>query len=432
MFYVIVPILLIFLHFLNVRKRPAKTESDLSNALFPFMHLYYASKYLTPVKKAAWKSDFESYFSENKAPENREELQDSQEIRINAVGDVMMRSELTLGNPEPLWELVGPELFGSDITFGNMEFAVNNNWLIDRTIRYSMSEVQADIMVEDKRFGKFDIMSVGNNHINDSLSEGIYSSLRYLDSKGILHVGASKSQEDVDKFPIIEKKGIKTAFLSYTFSTNGIPLEKDCQFGTNLVRFNAINPADYDPSLIHKHIAKAREEGADIIVASLHWGVEFEYYPSQRIVERGHELLEKGVDIIIGHHPHIINPSEWYRTRDGRDTLCLYSLNGVTTKALITVQQNMGQIAGITLEKGFDSEKNEITRIKEVELTPTYFMHRGKGKKSCHRVLPLFETAEKLENGEIPEYINLYHRLRLRFAYREYKKYFQQKYFQYK
>jgi len=432
LYLIFVPFLLIIIYVFNPQKKPLPTESDLSHCRMPWMHLYYANKFLRPVKRAARGSNLENYFRDNVAPENREILKESEELSINAVGDVMIRTEISRGDHSALWEEVGQDLFSSDITFGNMEFAVNEKWPIDKIIRFSMKESEAEVMIEDDRFGKFDIMALANNHINDSLCEGIQSTRRYLDGKGILHVGANSSKEDMNNFPIIEKKGIKIAFLAYTFSTNGIPLEADCRYGTNLIRFNALDPDDYDPSLIHSHIQKARDEGADIIIASLHWGVEFEYYPPVRIVERGHALLEDGIDVIIGHHPHILNPSEWYRTKDGRDTLCFYSLNGMTMQALPWVSQNMGQIAGINLEKGIDKNGDEIVRIKDASLTPTLFLHSGRGKKSRHRILPLFKTIDKMKMGEKLSYLNLYQKARIRFADKQYKKYFKQKSFQYK
>lgn len=433
MSYSIIAIVLITIFYIfNPKKRPLPTESDLSNKIFPLFHLYYASKYLNPVKRAEKGSDLEKYFRENKAPQLREKLKDSKEILINAVGDIMIRTEISRGNFSALWEEIGPHLFNSEITFGNMEFAVNENWKIDKTIRFSMAHSQADVMLGDERFGHFDIVSLANNHINDSLSEGIRTTGEYLDSKGILHVGANPTEEDRDSFPIIEKEGIKTAFLSYTFSTNGVPLEPDFHHGTNLIRFNALNSSEYDPSLIERHIGLAKERGADLIIASLHWGVEFEYYPPTRIVERGHQLLEKGIDIIIGHHPHILNPSEWYRTKDGRDTVCFYSLNGVTSQTLPTVPQNMGLIAGIRIEKGFDCENRVITRIKDIEMTPTFFLRSGTGIKSSHRILPLLDTIKKINRGKEAPYISLFQKMRLRYADREFRKYFKQDSFRYK
>ncbi|MDA3808970.1 MAG: CapA family protein [Spirochaetaceae bacterium] len=240
----IIFLLLLVFYILSPWKYPWITESDLSHCKIPWMHLYYANKYLRPVKRSARKSFLEEYFRNNKAPQFREPLKDAEVLTINAVGDVMVRGEFSKGDHSTIWENTGADLFSSDLTFDNMEFSVNENWLIDKTIRYSMTYNQADVMVEHPAYGKFDIMSLANNHINDSLHEGILSSREYLDKKGIIHVGANRNATDQINFPIIEKNGIKIVFLGYTFTTNGIPLEKDSLFGTNLVRFNAINKKD--------------------------------------------------------------------------------------------------------------------------------------------------------------------------------------------
>ena len=430
-FFAFLLFLLIF-YIISPWKYPWITESDLSNKDTPWFQLYYANKYLRPVKRAARNSNLEEYFNNNSAPLYGEPLQDSSQLTINAVGDVMVRGEFSEGDSATIWDDCGKDLFSSDLTFGNMEFSVNENWLIDKTIRYSMTHKQADVMVEHPVHGKFDILTLANNHINDSLSQGIITTQEYLDKKGIVHFGANISHEDQDEFPVIEKNGIKVAFIGYTFTTNGIPLEDDFQFGTNHIRFNAKDEKIYDPGMIHRHIKIARERGADLIIASLHWGVEFEYYPPVRIVKRGHEILEAGVDIIIGHHPHILNPSEWYKTKDGRDTLCLYSLGSVTTTAMPWVVMNTAQIAGILLEKGINSKGETEVRIEDVTLTPTFFMRRGRGKTSSHRILPLLKTVEQLKKGEKPEYINMLQRFRLKLADREYRKFFIQKAFKYR
>jgi len=424
--------ILLILYIVSPWKYPWITESDLSTKKSPWMQLYYANKYLRPVKRAARNSGLEEYFASNAAPDYSEPLKVSSALTINAVGDVMVRGEFAKGDSTTIWEDTGEYLFSSDLTFGNMEFSVNENWLIDKTIRYSMTHKQADVIVEHPSYGKFDIMTLANNHINDSLSQGIITTREYLDKKNIIHFGANISSEDQDVFPIVERNGIKIAFLGYTFTTNGIPLEEDFQFGTNHIRFNAIDEKNYDPAMIFRHIKIAKEKGAELIIASLHWGVEFEYYPPVRIVRRGHEILEAGVDIIIGHHPHMLNPSEWYKTKDGRNTVCLYSLGSVTTTAMPWIAQNTSQIGELSLEKGINSEGEAEVRIKDVILTPTFFMRKGRGRSSCHRILPLFHTVEKIKRGEKPEYINSLQRIRLTLAEREYRKYFMQKAFKYK
>lgn len=429
--YLIIFIIVLILLFLNKRKRPMPTESDLSVALFPWMHLYYASKYLTPVIKPARKSGLEKHFRENRAPVYEDKLSDRRTLKLNAVGDIMIRTEISKGNKSVLWEDIGESLFSSDLTFGNLEFAVNDKWPIDKTIRFSIKESDAKIMLGDSRYGHFDILSLANNHINDSLSAGTVSTLDYLDKMGIAHTGANRSPEEVDNFPILDKNGIKIAFLGYTFSNNGVPFEKGKSYGTNLVRFNALKEKNYNPEIIYRQIDLAKKRGADLIIASLHWGLEFEYYPPERIVERGHDLMDKGIDVIIGHHPHILNPSEWYKTADGRNALCFYSLNCVTSQSLPLPQQNTGEIAGITIEKGIDENGNSVTRLAEAELTPTFFMRSGRGSRSAHRILPLYKTIKKLEDGESIPYLGWRKRIQLKKSYKEYRKYFHQKAFLY-
>ena len=160
--------------------------------------------------------------------------------------------------------------------------------------------------------------------------------------------------------------GVKIALLAYTFSTNGIALDPDRTFGANVVRFNALRDADYDPDLVHHHIELARKRGADLIVSSHHWGVEFEYYPPARIVTRAHELLDAGIDIIVGHHPHILNPTEWHVTPDGRTTVCLYSLGNLTSWALLHPMQRLSEVA----EVGGPCSQTGHLRLRPMDRAP--------------------------------------------------------------
>lgn len=318
----------------------------------------------------------------------------------------MARPDLVHPASTHLWDNVGKGLFAGDFVIGNLEFAVNPEWFILKLIRYSVPSVFAEPLLGDQRFGRFDCVAAANNHINDSLSGGIISTCDYLEKINMPYSGTSRMPEDVDDFPIFERGGIKIAVLAYTFSTNGIPLDEGFSHGVNLVRFNALKDSDYDPSLIYRHITLARERGADIIIASNHWGVEFEYYPSSRLVRRAHDLLEAGIDIIIGHHPHTLNPSEWYVTKDGRTTLCLYSLGNLTSYALIRPLQKMSLIAEITVETGFDEDGKRVVRLKDATLIPTYFMMKGKGKRADHRIVPILSYAKLIREGKSPAHLN--------------------------
>ena len=291
-------------------------------------------------------------------------------------------------------------------------------------MRYSVPPSYAEMLLGDPRHGRFDVLALANNHINDSLSQGITSTCDHLDSVGIAHVGANRSAAEQDEFPILEANGVKIAVLAYTFSTNNIPLEAGFEFGTNLVRFNALNDEDYDPSLILRHIALARERGADYIISSHHWGIEHEYYPPRRIVDRAHALLDAGIDLIVGHHPHGLNPVERYRASDGRDCLVFYSLGSLNTYGLISVIHKFSQIAEIVLKAGRNTDGKTVVRPRRIALTPVYYSrNRVKGGWS-HRLLSLRQGIDALRSGRVPEHYSRKDVRSIRYLAGQYERYF--------
>ncbi|MGM0461501.1 MAG: CapA family protein [Fibrobacterota bacterium] len=407
------------------RRRPWKTESDLSNRLFFYFKFYYSTKYLSSVKRAA-DNGLEAYFKNNTAPVYAAE-DTSSSCTISAAGDLMMRRDLAFPASRNVWAEIEDTLFDADFTTGNLEFAVNPSRQYYQIIRYSVEEKYAEPFLDLPQKGSFDYVSIANNHINDSYTEGICHTIDFLNRKGVYHSGCAKSADDRDDFPVVDIGGIKTAFLAYSFSTNGIPLDRGFEHGVNLIRFNALKDEDYDPSLIFRHIQLAKERGAELIVANNHWGIEFEYYPSPRLVRRAHELMDAGVDIIIGHHPHMVNPSEWYRTKDGRNALCFYSLGNLTSFALKRPTMKMSQIVRIRVEKESGGDRNSAVRISQAEIIPTFFCKKGRGTHADHRILPLFETAQKIREGRCDTTLSRLRRFQILHACREYERYFLQK-----
>ncbi|MDC7225697.1 MAG: CapA family protein [Spirochaetales bacterium] len=397
---IVLYLVLLVLYSLNPFKRPRLTESDLSNKeWFFFFYNYYGAKYLVPTKRSSRNSRYNHRFfmteAVDSAPKTEENAtfcrqQSDDSIVISAVGDIMFRKDFTNGVSPSLWDSVEEDLFDSDFVMGNMEFAVNDNEVIEKTIRFSIRSVIADQLLRpgDKFF---DFLSTANNHINDTLSDGVQSSIEYLNERNIYHTGSYYGGMKNPEFPVIEIGGIKTAVLAYTFSTNGINLEEDKDYGLNLVRFNAINEDDYDPSIIHRQIEEAKKQGAELIVAQLHWGVEFEYYPPKRIMERGQDLMEAGIDLIIGHHPHMLNPAQWYKRRDGRRCLCFYSLGNLTSSTLPFPMQNLSLQVKVAVKKNADTGQAEISGA---QMRPMFFSRRKRNGNIDHRILPLYEALE--------------------------------------
>ena len=143
--------------------------------------------------------------------------------------------------------------------------------------------------------------------------EGLIETLEFLDSRGYPHVGTARSPEERDKVAMVEKGGVKVAFVSFTFGTN---TSKIPEGKAHLVNSLRLNKPDEDLSPLATQIAAARAAGADFVVALLHWSLEFETYPATNIVAMGHRVAELGVDAIIGNHPHNVQPIEKHRFAD--------------------------------------------------------------------------------------------------------------------
>ena len=163
----------------------------------------------------------------------------------------------------------------------------------------------------------FDLFLTANNHCLDRGSKGVFRTVDVLDSLNIKHIGTYKSKQDRDtKYPLIIRKGdIKIGMLNYTYGTNGI-----------FAKQGAI--IDYiDTTLIKRDIAFCNIKGADIIIANVHWGEEYQL--NQNIHQKilADWLHKKGVRIIIGSHPHVIQPIEAATDSCGNiENITVYSL----------------------------------------------------------------------------------------------------------
>jgi poly-gamma-glutamate synthesis protein (capsule biosynthesis protein) len=181
------------------------------------------------------------------------------------------------------------------------------------------------IFTGNGQFKGYDVLSVANNHSLDMGVDGLLNTLQLLQQKGIAYTGAAITKAAQNDFPIIDRKGIKVAFLSATFSFNKEQLPEDKQWLCNHISLNRSNP---DISLLVKQAAIARQRGADIIVASLHMGCAYQVYPNMHTVNNIHAICDAaGIDIVIAGHPHHAQPMELYQSvTTGKQHFIVYSL----------------------------------------------------------------------------------------------------------
>lgn len=174
-----------------------------------------------------------------------------------------------------------------------------------------------DSYAKQLRESGFDLFLTANNHCLDRRDRGLKRTIAALDSLGIPHIGtyvndAARQQQ----VPVITTiKGVRFAFLTYTYGTNGIPVQ-----GGVVVDF-------IDRARIAADIALARGRGAQVICVCLHWGIEYQLKPVESQRSLADFLVDQGVDLIIGSHPHVVEPMEMrHSARHDKDVLLVYSL----------------------------------------------------------------------------------------------------------
>lgn len=219
-----------------------------------------------------------------------------------------------------------------------------------------------------------DVLSTANNHSMDKGYSGLTSTLDFLDKFGISHTGTYRSKEEQDTILVKDVNGIKIAFLSFTYGTNGITVPSDKSYCVNLI----------DKDLIKKQIELAKEQNVDVICVNMHWGIEYKLKQNKTQEDLADFLFKNGVDLILGSHPHVLEPME-KRTvtlEDGttKDGFVIYSL-GNFMSGQIYANTKSSVILDIQITK---SEDNKIS-IDSVNYTPIYLYDKGSSASSRTR-----------------------------------------------
>ena len=304
-----------------------------------------------------------------------------EKVTIGAIGDILIHDVVYQDayngqnyNFDPMFENMKALLEKPDILTANQESMLGGLELgLSGYPRFNSPHEVADALIHTG----VDIVSTANNHTLDKGIKGIQSEAAYLQSIGLPYVGSFVDDKDQQNLRIINKNGIKICFLSYTYGTNGIPLPKGKDFLVNLI----------DREKMKGEIHRARN-AADIVVMSIHWGIEYQRIPTNNQKDLARFLANEGVDIIFGSHPHVLQPMEWLNTTDGRKAFVVYSLGN-----FISAQNNnykdIGGLATIDVTKQI-TDKGTTIEISNPLFFPTYVTSQ---KYHHFKVVPLEQAA---------------------------------------
>lgn len=204
----------------------------------------------------------------------------------------------------------------------------------------------------------FNLANLATNHCLDKAEQGIINELEAFSKTEIVTDGVYTSQEAFDTIPTFTKKGIIFSFLAYTYGTNGIEAP------------NAYNVSYFDDAQIQSDVQRAKEI-SDVVIVSAHWGDENTFAPNDFQTHYAQLFADCGVDVVIGTHPHTIQPVEWISGSSGNKMLCVYSLGNFIGGMLTTDNAIGGDIT-------FDFVKeNEDISIENVKWIPTFIHFEG-------------------------------------------------------
>ncbi|WP_017380521.1 CapA family protein [Paenisporosarcina sp. TG-14] len=310
-----------------------------------------------------------------------------------AIGDILLHEAVYLDASTPqgsydfssMFTKVKPFLEGADIAVANQETMIGGVELGLSSYPTFNSPYEIGDALKDSGI---DIVTIANNHTLDRGEKAIVNGINHWDRIGMLYTGAFKSKEDREDIRTIKKNDITFSFMSYSYGTNGIPVPEGKPYLINLI----------DLPLIKQDVEKAKLI-SDVVVVSMHWGNEYEKKPNQTQIDLATELSDMGVDIIIGHHPHVLQPVEWIERSDGSRTFVMYSL-GNFLSGQVGLEKLIGGIGGIEITKTAYEGKSTIA-LANPSFVPTYGYYDN---WSNFEVIPFYQ----LNDSYLPNYLMHY------------------------
>ena len=330
---------------------------------------------------------------ENKTNNNSEETPTDTTFTLTAIGDIMCHNTQYLDayNDETgeydfsyVFDDISLYTKTADICVGNLETTFAGEDVGYSS--YPTFNTPDSLAYELKDIG-VDVLSTAGNHALDKGFNGLSRTIDVLNDADISHLGTYKSKEEQDKTLIKYVKGIKIAFVNFAYGTNGIPIPSDKPYCVNLI----------DENLMKEQIDRAKEEEPDIIIACMHWGTEYKTTPNSTQEQLADFLFKNGVDIILGTHPHVLEPMEKRTVTldDGstKDGFVIYSLgNFIADQNAEYTRDSI--ILNIDITKHTDGK---IT-IDNYEYVPIYMYKDTSKKKQKMKLLDINKNIYNYEN----------------------------------
>lgn len=348
---------------------------------------------ITPQYKAFADNEVGNEVKNETAKEAKQKSNEN-ELDLVMAGDVLLHTRLAYWSENgkggydfnPIFKLIKPIIKKADLAIVNQETILGGKELgVSGYPTFNGPYELGDAIAN----AGFDVVLQSNNHSLDRGKQGIYNCLNFWKKyPKIKTVGINTSEAQKKKLCIYKKNGIKVAILNYTYGTNGIPLPKDMPYAVNyLVKDEVINDI------------KRAEKEADFTIVCPHWGTE--YYRGITDYQKAWSkiFVENGVDLVLGCHPHVIEPIKYVTDKKtGNKMLVYYSLGNFVNSTMSDGRvgdRYVGGLAKVKLKRGTDNK----VRIAKYGVKATV-MHNG-GTRFGSSVYPLTQYTEELAKKNV-------------------------------
>lgn len=291
---------------------------------------------------------------------------------LNLIRDVMQNADLTVANVD------GPMGGEKYYKYGYSGYPQFNT---PPYLMYALKDAGVDML------------TLANNHMLDTWYDGLMAEIENVETAGLWHVGANRSTEEKNTPVIYEVNGIKIGFMNYTVSLND--MERQKSLNPNALAFGVNATRNSDVTVDAKAL---RNAGAEVIVCYMHWGTEYEDVDSnQQTLAK--TLVQAGVDVIVGGHPHIVQPAKWLtgtnQFGETQRTLCLYSMGN-----FLSDQRQKPRDGGIIFDFTIQEQTDGSFEIVSPSYLPTWVWRTGDDASGySYQVVPIGQYLQKKPDG---------------------------------
>jgi len=322
------------------------------------------------------------------ANENTQKPDSLSTIEFSFVGDIMCHSTqfnfVKVGADsfdfKPVYREIKPYLENSDVVVGNLETVIEVEGV--KFSGYPVFNTPKEFL-EGLRFAGFDILSTANNHAFDIRERGVKSTIEYIKKYNMQGIGTYDTQSKRDSVIINEKNEIKFSILSYTYGVNLYSIPSETSYLVNRI----------DSDIIKSDIRNHRLGGADIVIVFFHFGLEYSKLPNEFQRQVVAKTIESGADIIIGAHPHTLQPIEYFSSSSNKidSGFVAYSLGNFVSNQRWRYSDG-GAILNFSVQKNHNSGKVTLAGVRYL---PIWVFKGSTANGSEYIVLPAEVASSK-------------------------------------